>query len=70
MNGLCWLRMAQEPVIGHVLGYVDAAGVATQRVINPITLRGGQLSAWDSTSGKLREFSVHRITSVVSDDGG
>lgn len=52
-----------------VIGYLDAAGVATQRVVAPITVRGGQLVAFDSASGRLRDFAVHRITSVVSADG-
>lgn len=51
-----------------VIGYLDAAGVATQRVVSPITVRGGQLVAFDSASGRLRDFAVHRITSVVSGD--
>jgi hypothetical protein len=49
-----------------VIGYLDAAGVATQRVVSPITVRGGQLVAWDSASGRMRDFAIHRITSVVS----
>ena len=53
-----------------VIGYVDAAGVATQRVVSPITVTGGQLVAFDSGSGRAREFAVHRITSVVSEDDG
>ena len=52
-----------------LIGYLDAAGVATQRVVSPITIRGGQLVAFDSASGKLRDFAIHRITSVVSADG-
>jgi hypothetical protein len=51
-----------------VIGYLDAAGVATQRVVSPITLHGGQLVAFDSASGRLRDFAVHRITSVVRAD--
>ncbi len=51
-----------------VIGYLDAAGVATQRVVSPITIRGGQLVAFDSGSGRLRDFAIHRITSVVSAD--
>jgi hypothetical protein len=51
-----------------VIGYLDAAGVATQRVVSPITIRGGQLVAFDSASGRLRDFAIHRITSVVSAD--
>jgi hypothetical protein len=52
-----------------VIGYLDAAGVATQRVVSPITIKGGQLVAFDSASGRLREFAIHRITSVVSATG-
>jgi Helicase conserved C-terminal domain len=52
-----------------VIGYLDAAGVATQRVVSPITIRGGQLVAFDSASGRPRDFAIHRITSVVSVDG-
>ena len=51
-----------------VIGYLDAAGVATQRVVSPIAIRGGQLVAFDSASGRLRDFAIHRITSVVSAD--
>ncbi|OBJ19856.1 helicase-associated domain-containing protein [Mycobacterium sp. 1245801.1] len=52
-----------------VIGYLDAAGVATQRVVSPITIKGGQLVAFDSASGRLRDFAIHRITSVVSATG-
>jgi Helicase conserved C-terminal domain len=51
-----------------VIGYLDAAGVATQRVVSPIAIRGGQLLGFDSASGRLRDFAIHRITSVVSDE--
>ncbi|MGA9676384.1 MAG: helicase-associated domain-containing protein, partial [Mycobacterium sp.] len=53
-----------------VIGYLDAAGVATQRVVSPIVVRGGQLAAFDSASGRLRDFAIHRITSVVSAESG
>lgn len=49
-----------------VIGYVDPAGVATQRVVEPISVRGGQLTAYDPASGRVRDFAIHRITSVVS----
>lgn len=49
-----------------LIGYLDPAGVATQRVVSPITVKGGQLVAFDSASGRLRDFAIHRITSVVS----
>lgn len=53
-----------------LIGYVDAAGVATQRVVRPLAIRGGQLTAWDSAQGRPREFAVHRVTSVVSAESG
>jgi hypothetical protein len=49
-----------------VIGYLDAAGVATQRVVSPVNIHGGQLVAFDSASGRMRDFAVHRITSVAS----
>ncbi|KUI46645.1 DNA-binding protein [Mycobacterium sp. GA-1199] len=51
-----------------VIGYVDPAGVATQRVVAPINVRGGQLTAYDPASGRVRDFAIHRITSVVATD--
>jgi predicted DNA-binding transcriptional regulator YafY len=44
--------------------------VATQRVVAPIAIRGGQLTAFDSASGRLRDFAIHRITSIVSAGDG
>ena len=49
-----------------VIGYVDAAGVATQRVVAPVNVRGGQLTAYDPAAGRVREFAIHRVTSVVA----
>jgi predicted DNA-binding transcriptional regulator YafY len=53
-----------------LMGYVDAAGVATQRVVTPISVHGGHLMAFDPAQGRLREFAVHRVTSVMSADTG
>ncbi len=53
-----------------LMGYVDAAGVATQRVVTPISVRGGHLMAFDPAQGRMREFAVHRVTSVMSADSG
>ena len=53
-----------------LIGYVDAAGVATQRVVTPVSVHGGHLMAFDPAQGRLREFAVHRVTSVMSADPG
>jgi len=52
-----------------LIKYVDAAGVATQRVVSPIAVSGGQLFAFDSASSRARDFAIHRITSVMTADG-
>jgi predicted DNA-binding transcriptional regulator YafY len=51
-----------------LIGYLDAAGVATQRVVAPLVVKGGQLVGFDSASGRMRDFAIHRITSVLSAD--
>ncbi|MDO0974880.1 helicase-associated domain-containing protein [Mycolicibacterium frederiksbergense] len=64
------LQQAALEQTSVVMGYVDPAGVATQRVVSPINIRGGQLTAFDPASGRVREFAIHRVTSVVSADSG
>ncbi|HEY5149639.1 MAG TPA: helicase-associated domain-containing protein [Mycobacterium sp.] len=67
------MALLQQAAIEHkdvVIGYVDAAGVATQRVVRPLGVNGGQLVAWDETQGRPREFAVHRVTSVMSAEAG
>ena len=51
-----------------LIGYVDNAGVATQRVVRPLSVSSGQLLAWDPAQGRPREFAVHRVTSVTAAD--
>ena len=59
-------------ILGHAarnretlwIGYVDAEGRATQRVIEPIVLDGGYLTAFDHLRGAERHFAVHRITGI------
>jgi hypothetical protein len=62
------LQQAARDQTSVVIGYVDPAGVATQRVVAPINVRGGQLTAYDPASGRVRDFAIHRVTSVVSAD--
>ncbi|MGU3432241.1 helicase-associated domain-containing protein [Actinomycetes bacterium M1A6_2h] len=46
------------------IGYVDAAGVSSNRVVEPVSVGGGQLDAWDPAANLVRHFTLHRITSV------
>ncbi|MGY1639698.1 helicase-associated domain-containing protein [Geodermatophilus sp. SYSU D00703] len=53
------------------LGYVDAQGSGSQRVVQPVSLAGGYLQGYDERRGESRTFAVHRITSVaLVEDGG
>ncbi|MBB5913090.1 hypothetical protein BJY24_001957 [Nocardia transvalensis] len=47
------------------IGYVDAQGVASQRVVEPVKVSGGQLDALDPVTGSVRHFVLHRIASVA-----
>ncbi|RMI29654.1 helicase-associated domain-containing protein [Nocardia stercoris] len=47
------------------IGYVDASGVASQRIVEPVKVAGGQLDALDPVSGAVRHFTLHRIASVA-----
>jgi XPB/Ssl2-like helicase family protein/WYL domain-containing protein len=46
------------------LGYVDAQGSGSQRIVQPASLVGGFLQGFDEGRGENRTFAVHRITSV------
>ncbi|MYS22436.1 WYL domain-containing protein, partial [Streptomyces sp. DvalAA-14] len=52
------------------IGYVNAEGAATQRVIAPVRVEGGYVTAYDHNADSLRTFALHRITGVseLADD--
>jgi hypothetical protein len=52
------------------LGYVDAQGSGSQRVVQPVSLVGGFLQGYDERRGENRTFAVHRITSVALVEDG
>ncbi|MGY1679806.1 helicase-associated domain-containing protein [Geodermatophilus sp. SYSU D01176] len=52
------------------LGYVDAQGSGSQRVVQPVSLAGGFLQGYDERRGESRTFAVHRITSVALVEDG
>jgi hypothetical protein len=50
------------------IGYVDAAGMASRSVVEPLGVGGGRLDAFDSTTETVRHFALHRITSATLAD--
>lgn len=52
------------------IGYVNADGAASQRVIAPVRVEGGYVTAYDHTADEVRTFALHRVTGVseLADD--
>ncbi|MGQ4514468.1 helicase-associated domain-containing protein [Streptomyces sp. DW26H14] len=52
------------------IGYVNADGAASQRVIAPVRVEGGFVTAYDHTADEVRTYPLHRITGVseLADD--
>lgn len=67
-GGAATLALLQLAVHGKrsvTLGYVDAQGVATRRIVDPVSVGGGQVQAFDPATGSVRSFVLHRVTSVA-----
>lgn len=67
-GGAATLALLQLALHAHrsiTLGYVDAQGVATRRIVDPVAVGGGQLEAFDPATGSVRSFVLHRVTSVA-----
>ncbi|MFC1406003.1 MULTISPECIES: helicase C-terminal domain-containing protein [Streptacidiphilus] len=47
------------------IGYVNADGAASQRVVEPKQVGGGFVTAYDHLREEVRTFSLHRITGVA-----
>jgi hypothetical protein len=53
------------------IGYVNADGAASQRVIDPVRVEGGFVTAYDHTADEVRTYPLHRITGAAQlADGG
>ena len=50
------------------IGYLNADGEASQRIIEPRLVEGGVVRAWDHRRNEQRTFAVHRITAVKAVD--
>ncbi|MFE1317174.1 helicase-associated domain-containing protein [Kitasatospora phosalacinea] len=47
------------------IGYINAEGLSSQRVIDPVKVEGGFVTAYDHLSDEVRTFALHRITGVA-----
>ncbi len=58
------LRDAAAANQAVLLGYVNAQGAASQRIVEPASVNGGYLHGYDHQRDEMRTFALHRITSV------
>jgi len=58
------LREAVESDHSVWVSYVDNHGSTVERVVDPVRLEAGWLSAYDHRTEDVRSFAVHRVTAV------
>ncbi|HWU23998.1 MAG TPA: hypothetical protein VN088_20855 [Nocardioides sp.] len=64
-TALSALREAIERRATVLIGFTDNHGVISERVVRPVAVEGGQLTAYDDGDPDLeRSYPMHRITSV------
>ena len=61
---LAVLREAADAKESVWIGYVDNAGATVERVVDPVHVHAGRLTAYDHRADDVRLFAVHRISSV------
>src|SRR3954468_22963231 len=61
---LAVLREAVESADSVWIGYVDNHGSTVERVVDPVRVEAGTLSAYDHRTEDVRSFAIHRINAV------
>ena len=64
IGSLTALREAVETGRTVLIWYVDNQGVSTERIVDPVRVDGGWLTARDHRADDVRQFAVHRIRTV------
>ena len=62
------LRDAVESRREVWIGYLDNHGASSERIVRPVGVGGGQLSAYDERTDEVRSFALHRITQARATD--
>jgi hypothetical protein len=62
------LRAAVERGGRVWIGYLDQQGQASSRIVEPVRVDGGFLTAYDATRATVQRFALHRITGVAKVD--
>ncbi|GAA2083196.1 helicase-associated domain-containing protein [Actinomadura alba] len=62
------LRGAVERGSRVWIGYLDQQGQASSRIVEPVRVEGGFLTAYDATRASVQRFALHRITGMAEVD--
>lgn len=46
------------------IGYLDTQGRPSSRIVDPVRVEGGYLTAYDTTRASVHRFALHRVTGV------
>jgi Helicase conserved C-terminal domain len=64
-SALALLRAAASAGRPVWIGYADADGHVARRLVEPLSVEAGRITAFDRGSEEVRTFSVHRVTGVA-----
>jgi hypothetical protein len=64
-SALALLRDAASARRPVWIGYADAAGAVARRLVEPLSIEAGRITAFDRGADQVRTFSVHRVTGVA-----
>jgi hypothetical protein len=64
-SALALLRDAASARRPVWIGYADAGGHIARRLVEPLSVDAGRITAFDRGSEEVRTFSVHRVTGVA-----
>lgn len=65
LDAVAALREAAQSRASVWLAYLDQAGTLTERIVDPVRVEAGWLTAHDHRSGRTQSFALHRISRVA-----
>jgi hypothetical protein len=65
LDALAALREAAQSAGSVWMSYMDQAGTLSERIVDPVRVDAGWLTAYDHRTQVMREFAVHRIRRVA-----
>ncbi len=64
LDAVAALREAAQSGSSVWLAYLDQAGTLTERIVDPMRVEAGRLTAHDHRSGRTQDFALHRVSRV------